>query len=374
MIYLVTGAPGSGKTLYTVAKLIPELLKATAPGADGQPQARRLCVDGIPELAMPHEELAKPVRDAVTGEYKAGDGSGVWNWPQWCQAGDLIVIDEVQRHWRPRGMGTKPPPEIAALETHRHRGVDFVLITQHPMLIDQNVRRLIGRHEHVRRIFGMARALVYQWDGCQSDVSRLGSGTRTIFGYPKKAFELYKSSELHTRQKFKVPAFFLFPLVVAGLAVVAGPSAYSAITGIASGKGLQPAKAVKGQRLPNAPAEAAKAGGDSASSAALPALAASATPQVATRTVGVEFLGCIAMGERCSCFDMGGRRVELDGAACQAAAKSVGRVAVSSGVGAVSGGAVGGESQGYGVTPSAGLQKGNGVLTNGAASAMVAVP
>jgi zona occludens toxin len=374
MIYLVTGAPGSGKTLYTVAKLIPELLKATAPGPDGKPEVRRLCVDGVPDLVMPHEELAQPARDAVTGEYKAGEGSGVWNWPQWCQPGDLIVIDEVQRHWRPRGMGTKPPPEIAALETHRHRGVDFVLITQHPMLIDQNVRRLIGRHEHVRRIFGMARALVYQWDGCQSDVSRLGSGTRTIFSYPKKAFELYKSSELHTKQKYKIPAFLLFPVVVAGLAVVAGPSAYSAITGIASGKGLQPAKSVKGQPLPTAPVEAGKAGGDSAAGAAPPALPASTAPRAAAPTVGLELLGCIAARDRCSCFDMAGRRVELEATACQAAAKSVGRLAGSAGAGAASLGAVGGEPQRDKLTGEPGSQKDNRVLTGGSGSAMVAVP
>jgi zona occludens toxin len=336
MIYLVTGAPGSGKTLYAVAKLIPEVLKAV-PSEAGQPgQARRLCVDGIPDLVLPHEEMAKPARDALTGEYKGGEGFGVWNWHEWVKAGDLLVIDEVQRHWRPRGMGTKPPPEIAALETHRHRGIDFIIITQHPMLIDQNVRRLIGRHEHVRRLFGMKRALVYQWDGCQSDVSRLGSGTRTIFSYPKKAMQLYKSSELHTKQQYKIPAFFAFPLVVAGLAIVAGPSAYSALKGAATGKGISSEKA-SARAIPNAEPTAGKAGGDSAPGAAAPALPAVGESKAQTLkvAVGSEFAGCIAMGARCSCFDMGGRLVETEAETCRKAVETVARVTISDGAIAV---------------------------------------
>jgi zona occludens toxin len=281
---------------------------------------------------MPHEELAKPARDALSGDYKGGEGCGVWNWHEWAQPGDLIVIDEVQRHWRPRGMGTKPPAEIAALETHRHKGVDFILITQHPMLIDQNVRRLIGRHEHVRRIFGMQRALVYQWDGCQSDVSRLAGGTRSVFTYPKKAFELYKSSELHTKPKYKIPAFFLFPVAVVALAVVAGPSAFSALKGAATGKGITGEKtAVRAPK--GAAAMEAKAGEDGGSAAASPALASSVAEKVQTAKVGTGLLGCISMGKRCSCFDLSGRAVELDQESCRVAVQTVARVVPGEGSG-----------------------------------------
>jgi zona occludens toxin len=229
-------------------------------------------------------------------------------------------------------MGTKPPAEIAALETHRHKGVDFILITQHPMLIDQNVRRLIGRHEHVRRIFGMQRALVYQWDGCQSDVSRLAGGTRSVFTYPKKAFELYKSSELHTKPKYKIPAFFLFPVAVVALAVVAGPSAFSALKGAATGKGITGEKtAVRAPK--GAAAMEAKAGEDGGSAAASPALASSVAEKVQTAKVGTGLLGCISMGKRCSCFDLSGRAVELDQESCRVAVQTVARVVPGEGSG-----------------------------------------
>jgi len=159
MIYLITGVPGSGKTLYAVSTLVQKLAAEKIVGKDGKETTRRVVVDGIPDLVMPHEMMAPlPEPDTFTvvngGGPKVGDlqpreGNGVWNWYEWCKPGDVIVIDEVQRHWRPRGMGSKVPPEIAALETHRHKGVDFVIVTQNPMLIDGNARRLVGRaHPH----------------------------------------------------------------------------------------------------------------------------------------------------------------------------------------------------------------------------------
>ncbi len=159
MIYLITGVPGSGKTLYAVSTLVKKLLDEKITTKTGQDIKRRLVTDGIPDLVIPHETMAERVEPPpqVKGEPPPADpntGDGLHNWWTWCKPGDVLVIDEVQRYWRPRGMGVKPPPEIAMLETHRHLGVDFVIITQNAMLIDQNVRRLVGRHLNVRRLFG----------------------------------------------------------------------------------------------------------------------------------------------------------------------------------------------------------------------------
>ncbi|MBK6279115.1 MAG: hypothetical protein IPF57_13690 [Gammaproteobacteria bacterium] len=92
MITLITGTPGAGKTAWIVA----ELLKI---------QGRALYVDGIPELQISHE-VAGPLDD----------------WMTWAPDGALIVVDECQRIWRPRGTGSKVPESVSALETHRHRG------------------------------------------------------------------------------------------------------------------------------------------------------------------------------------------------------------------------------------------------------------
>lgn len=112
--------------------------------------------------------------------------------------GDLIVVDECQRLFRPVPFGRKVPGFIAKLETHGHYGVDFLLITQHPQLLHSNVRNLIGRHQHVRRIRGGHSAIIYEWDHC-THPDKTKSAEVSYWRYDKKAFALYKSAEAHTK-------------------------------------------------------------------------------------------------------------------------------------------------------------------------------
>ena len=107
MITIITGTPGTGKTSYVVA----ELMNTTG---------RNIYVDGIPELSLPHE-VAPPVDQWVTvGEDDSGATSHQWNFPP----NSIIIIDEAQRSFRPRPSGSKVPDYVAALETHRHAGLD----------------------------------------------------------------------------------------------------------------------------------------------------------------------------------------------------------------------------------------------------------
>lgn len=237
MIYLITGVPGSGKTLYAVSTLVQQLMRQKLSDSAGRDVERRLCVDGIPDLAIDHVAMAPSVIDDKTNTIGT-DGHGIANWPDWVQAGDVLVVDEVQRYFRPRALGTKPPDCIKQLETHRHKGIDLVLITQNPMLIDQNIRRLVNRHIHVRRLFGMNRAIIYDWDGCQADTHRVAGATKSYWGYPQSAFALYKSSELHTKQKQKIPAWLVIPALAVVGAITIAPQAYSALKGSMTGQGI----------------------------------------------------------------------------------------------------------------------------------------
>lgn len=318
MIYLITGVPGSGKTLYAVSTLVQKLMAEKIKGKDGVEKTRRVVVDGIPNLLIPHEQMDTLVEDDK-GNFSC-EGDGLLTWPKWCQPGDVLVVDEVQRYWRPRGMGTKPPEMIKALETHRHLGVDFVIITQNPMLIDQNVRRLIGRHQHVRRLLGMARACIYDWDGCSVDVNRTKSATMTMWSYPKSAYKLYKSSELHTKQRQKIPLWLIVPVLalIGGLAVA--PQAFSTMRGAMSGKGISSAAVV-----PSAPASApvsSVALGLQAvphSSAASAPIAIASAPVLASAVhlSGAKVSGCIATPKKCDCFDSGGVVVAVEAGFCQ---------------------------------------------------------
>ncbi|MDI9699540.1 zonular occludens toxin domain-containing protein [Burkholderia cenocepacia] len=211
---VLTGVPGSGKTLYAVDQMRREA-KA----------GRRIVVDGIPELQIEHELV---------------DETWIREWWKNCKPNDLIVIDEVQRYWPQVSASVKPTEDISMLNTHRHYGVDFILITQGPMLIDKRIRDLVGRHVHVRRLFGGRRAMLYEWDRI-GNPQNLKGAVKKLWSYPKELFGLYKSAELHTKPKAVIPKW-LFILPVA--AIAAFLFAWKGLKGMSSGFGISPVASV----------------------------------------------------------------------------------------------------------------------------------
>lgn len=313
MIYLITGVPGSGKTLYAVSTLVQKLA-AEKLVKRGKRLDRRVVVDGIPDLAIPHQ-LMGPVDEDEKGNL-VGEGDTVLNWFKWCQPGDVLVIDEVQRYWRPRGMGTKPPEMIKALETHRHLGVDFIVITQNPMLIDQNVRRLVGRHQHIRRLFGMGRAVIYDWDGCSVDVHRTKTATMTMWAYPSSAFSLYKSSELHTKQKQKFPLWLALPVLALIGFILVFPTAFRTMQGSMTGKGVSQSTSSSSSPVPAQNLSQLTPG----SQIPVPVVAPGqipAAPGLPRQSDKTAISGCILHPVKgCVCLDQLGRSADLDPGIC----------------------------------------------------------
>lgn len=192
MIHLITGQPGAGKTLYAL-----HYVQALAEGK------REIYYEGITDLKLPWVQM---------------DDSREWFK---LPPGSIVVIDECQRIFRPRGNGAAVPEYVSQLETHRHQGIDLVLITQHPMLCDNNVRRLTGRHFHVVRTFGMARATVHEWTEVRVDCDkRRSDSVRHAFTYPVDSFAWYKSAEVHThKRRIPMRVYFLFtiPVIMAAI-------------------------------------------------------------------------------------------------------------------------------------------------------------
>lgn len=190
MITLITGAPGAGKSA-AVVQLLSELSKS-----------RAVYVSGIPDLKIDHIELDDPTK-----------------WPDVVPDGSIIVVDEVQRIWRPRGPSVKVPPEIAAMETHRHRGIDFYVLTQSPRLMDSNIRGLVGRHVHLRDV-GMLGRWWYEWPECADTCSASWKQAplKKHFRLSKAALALYTSASIHIKPIRSMP----WMLVVLVLAVVVG--------------------------------------------------------------------------------------------------------------------------------------------------------
>ena len=185
--HLHTGFQGGGKTLYTIVT-VEKLRQATD---------RRVYYSGINELNLPGWEQfggpsTNPDRpwDTDPSEwFKLPDGS-------------IIVIDEAQRLFRARSLGSAVPPYVAAMETLRHRGLELFLITQDPTLLDSNVRKLCGDHVHLMRKFGMAASTGHRFVGVRDTVAKSRKDSmRFNFRFPKKAYSWYKSAEVHTVKK-----------------------------------------------------------------------------------------------------------------------------------------------------------------------------
>lgn len=192
MITFISGAPGAGKSSALVS-MLREFAKD-----------RAVYVHGIPDLKIPHQPLVDPHK-----------------WMSDVPDGSVIVIDEVQNHWRPRGPGTKVPDHVAALETHRHRGLDFYIISQGPNLVDSNVRALVGRHVHLRDL-GILGRWWYEFPECADNV-RTGWKNAPIkkrYRIDKKTFDEYKSASVHIKPVRSVP--WMLAVMVLALAAVAG--------------------------------------------------------------------------------------------------------------------------------------------------------
>lgn len=195
MLYLYTGVPGAGKTLYAVSNLVKRK----------DFKDRPIFVDGIKDLD--HDKI---------NYFDIPEGESIQTWPKWAPPGAIIVVDECQRVFRPRPSGSKVPDYVAELETHRQRGLDFILITQHPRLIDVHLRGLIEHHTHLGKTnLGLRRKLEWMTGGAKDPESRanIREASISVYRLDKSVYGLYKSAEVHTKIRTKKSKLLmLFPL------------------------------------------------------------------------------------------------------------------------------------------------------------------
>src|SRR5436853_6898177 len=137
MLTLVTGAPGAGKTLWTIREV--EKLR--------QETGRKVFFNAIAGVSLPWTELT---------DDQAADAHSL-------ESGAVIIVDEVYRLWPQGKPGEKLPPSIELFATHRHRGHDFFLLLQDRQRLHHFIRGLVGRHVHLERQYGIPRARVFEW-------------------------------------------------------------------------------------------------------------------------------------------------------------------------------------------------------------------
>lgn len=315
MIELVTGLPGSGKTLQTLVRVRER----------AQKEGRQVYYDGI-----------EGIDDKVLPWLKH-DGQKWFELP----ANSIMVIDEAQRLFRPRGRVGEPPEYSSKLETHRHLGIDLVFITQNPMLIDSHVRRLCERHWHVMRRFGTKWSTIHEFpSGVREDVDKRRDGSiRHDFRFPKEAFGWYKSAEVHTH-KAHIPArvwiLLAVPLVFGGAAY----AAYLRLTPEAQQERIDKAAGVEkpkpgskqaGEARPAARPAVLSGRGDHLSTgdyltqqvARVPGLAYTAPvyDEVTRPTEAPYPAACVQSATRCQCYTQQGTRLDVPADLCKSIAE-----------------------------------------------------
>lgn len=301
MITLITGGPGAGKTALALAIYLDEY--------KGRPlfsNVRGLTLDHSP-LPKLEEWTIEEFNDQGTSEFR-------FTFPE----NAVILIDEAQQFYRPRATGSRVPPYVQAFETHRHEGIDFILLTQHSSFLDANVRKLIKNARHIFIKPGFLGRFRFERADLinEDDKADLALCKKSKYILPKHVFGLYKSSKLHTKPRRPGLPFQAYVLMGSVVAVVGlGWSLYGRMSDKFGG--AQPvAEAVQGA---TPPAGAAIPGAVPASPGVLRAAPASiieaTTPTdphnplsaplyaaVLPPVVAPEVVGCIASASRCACY------------------------------------------------------------------------
>jgi len=186
MIYFFTGVPGSYKSYSAIA------FAKTLAGED-----RPVYVHGVSEINVPGWQVI--------------GADEVKTWDTVLPVGAVLLCDEVASLVPQRVKGD-PPHWISSLRTHRHRGLDLIFVTQHPMDVDVVFRRLVGEHRHFYRQFGRKKVSWIRSDQVMEnpDPTKLLPGQTTeSTGVDVSIFKLYKSTALDTH-KLRIPRKILY--------------------------------------------------------------------------------------------------------------------------------------------------------------------
>lgn len=318
MITLLTGAPGAAKTLYTVDKIVRPLIGTAV---QEEPDSDDIDADWNADEPPPPKRIERKVLTNIKRfllDHELIDNRWLLKIHEDTRPGALVVFDEVQRAWPNRPTGSKKPESVEFLETHRHEGMDLVLITQNPQLLDPAVRALVGRHLHVRKVAMLPLAIIYEWDGCSSALNFKSAFARKPYRYNKAAYKLYKSAKLHIKQKRSLPVALWFVLVGFAGAAYAWPTLANRIISKTETKPAQESLILPDQVQPQLPSvlpgQEQSAQLDQVQQ--FPSVPGTFAPPAPT------FAGCIRVRSACECFDTQGQRVQADADTCDTSTRS----------------------------------------------------
>ena len=240
MIEMLEGVPGSGKSYYAVSE---RLLKWVRTGrrvyvfVDGFYLDRLALFEGV-ELAVLEQQITlwMTAEDVKTGLLDVEPGSAV-------------LIDEVQTVFRSKD---KTDPQLLRwLETHRHRGIDLVLMCQQYGQVTLGVNRLVEATTKFRRLdrFGLKNRYQASVRGNpeELEVIRMFSGK-----YEPKLYAYYSSyASASVRETARGGSMLKSPTLLVGILGLLVAVAWFAFGGWLSG--VKPVPAATISTVPASP-------------------------------------------------------------------------------------------------------------------------
>lgn len=199
MIYWFTGQPGHGKTLHAIERLL-----------EFKDQGRIVYACNIRQF----DYAGTGVLEMTPEQFR--------DWPNFLPDGAVALVDEAYEHdmLPKRAPGAKVPHHVEQLAKHRHRGLDFIFVSQSPdKQCDQFVHDLIERHVHVRRRFGTQFVQLREFDRFEAQAEKAIPLVNRRRKLPKRPMGTYKSTELDTTEK-RIPWYIIALPVLLVVAIV----------------------------------------------------------------------------------------------------------------------------------------------------------
>ncbi|AJC44776.1 zonular occludens toxin domain-containing protein [Xanthomonas sacchari] len=197
MIYWYTGQPGHGKTLHAIDHAI-----------DFRNAGRLVYVCNVRGFKHADARMVPMTPEEFC------------DWPNTLPDGAVCLVDEAYEHGMlpKRRPGSIVPHHVEQLAKHRHRGLDFIFVSQSPdRQCDDFVQDLIERHIHVRRRFGLPFAHLRTFDRYEKNPERGHPLILKRVKLPKRPMGLYESTVLDTSER-SIPWYY--PTAVALLLAV----------------------------------------------------------------------------------------------------------------------------------------------------------
>lgn len=272
-------------------------------------------------------------------DYEKHDITKIDDLTQWATFpdGSVVLVDEAQQFLRPRKKEASLPEWVSAFETHRHRGMDFIATTQHPMLLDVHFRRLVGEHIDLKRVSGFKRVAHRLFQRCMDDPNdfhALKEAQTSIKKVNPRVFSEYTSTQLDTH-KFKIPTKLLywgtFIALLFGFALYMGYPIFSRWFGVASSAKSSTVATHTTTITPPQTVQAPAIGSSNIQSQDHPLTAADFEPvtplapwsapiyrNIAQIVAAPHFAGCLASPKKCNCYTQQGTSLDVDTKTCLA--------------------------------------------------------